>query len=122
MMLSHIGQPEVAERIHNAWLSTIEQGLHTQDIYNPNISKKCLGTKDFTKAIISNLVKNTEKFQPVHYSKTEGSMKDWRPKLSQLTPMNKQIVGVDIFLHWNPSIGTPDDLAKIVQPLDGVSS
>ena len=33
MMLVHIGQPEVAERVHNAWLRTIEDGIHTYDIF-----------------------------------------------------------------------------------------
>src|SRR5690606_10971564 len=33
MMLVHIGQSDVAEKIHNAWLKTIEDGLHTGDIY-----------------------------------------------------------------------------------------
>ncbi len=29
MMLVHIGQPEIATRIHNGWLKTIEDGIHT---------------------------------------------------------------------------------------------
>ena len=33
LMLVHIGQPEVAERVHNAWLRTIEDGIHTYDIF-----------------------------------------------------------------------------------------
>ena len=33
MMLVHIDQPDVAERVHNAWLQTIEDGVHTYDIY-----------------------------------------------------------------------------------------
>ena len=28
-MLIHVGQPRVAEQIHNAWLKTIEDGVHT---------------------------------------------------------------------------------------------
>src|SRR4029077_15602113 len=32
LMLVHIDQPEVAGRIHNAWLRTIEDGIHTYDI------------------------------------------------------------------------------------------
>ena len=33
MMLLHIQLPEMAEMIHNAWLRTIEDGIHTYDIY-----------------------------------------------------------------------------------------
>src|SRR5438094_4821170 len=32
MMLVHIGQTNVAERVHNAWLRTIEDGVRTYDI------------------------------------------------------------------------------------------
>src|SRR6185295_7117024 len=33
MMLVHIGETTVAERVHNAWLRTLEDGIHTYDIY-----------------------------------------------------------------------------------------
>src|SRR4029079_7802861 len=33
LMLVHIGQGQVAERVHNAWLKTIEDGIHTYDIF-----------------------------------------------------------------------------------------
>jgi isocitrate dehydrogenase len=33
LMLNHIGLNEYAENIHNAWLTTIEQGIHTADIF-----------------------------------------------------------------------------------------
>ena len=46
-MLVHIGQPEVAERVHNAWLRTIEDGVHTYDIFKEDISKQKVGTKEF---------------------------------------------------------------------------
>src|SRR6266550_3268410 len=34
MMLVHIGLTSSAERVHNAWLRTIEDGVHTYDIYD----------------------------------------------------------------------------------------
>src|SRR5947199_1048482 len=37
MMLVHIGQTATAERVHNAWLSTIEDGVHTYDIYDEGV-------------------------------------------------------------------------------------
>ena len=33
MMLNHIGQNEVASKVQNAWLKTLEDGIHTYDIY-----------------------------------------------------------------------------------------
>src|SRR5712691_1205895 len=46
LMLVHIGQVEVAERIHNAWLRTMEDGIHTYDIYKDGTSKQKVGTKE----------------------------------------------------------------------------
>ena len=37
LMLVHIDQPEVAERVHNAWLRTIEDGIHTYDIFTEGV-------------------------------------------------------------------------------------
>jgi isocitrate dehydrogenase len=52
MMLNHLGQQDVAERIKNAWACTIEQGVHTPDIYTEGVSKKLVGTKEFAEAVI----------------------------------------------------------------------
>src|SRR5438093_11914235 len=51
MMLIHIGQGEVAERVHNAWLRAIEDGIHTYDIYTEGISREKLGTREFARAV-----------------------------------------------------------------------
>src|ERR687897_215055 len=51
MMLVHIGQSDVAERVHNAWLRTIEDGVHTYDIYEEGKSKQKVGTKEFAEAV-----------------------------------------------------------------------
>ncbi|MFM7032909.1 MAG: isocitrate/isopropylmalate family dehydrogenase, partial [Bacteroidota bacterium] len=40
LMLVHLGQNQVAERIQNAWLSTIEAGIHTADIYTEGLSRQ----------------------------------------------------------------------------------
>jgi isocitrate dehydrogenase len=55
MMLNHIGQTAVAENIQNAWLKTMEDGIHTYDIYKEGTSKQKLGTKEFALAVIANL-------------------------------------------------------------------
>src|SRR5947207_6235145 len=51
LMLVHIDQPDVAERVHNAWLRTIEDGVHTYDIYDPSVSKEKVGTREFGQAV-----------------------------------------------------------------------
>src|SRR6187549_98305 len=43
MMLVHIGQMDIAERVHNAWLKTLEDGIHTYDIYDDKVSKQKVG-------------------------------------------------------------------------------
>src|SRR5215469_2054737 len=53
MMLVHIGQWEAAERVHNAWLRTLEEGVHTYDIYEASVSKQKVGTKEFADAVIA---------------------------------------------------------------------
>ena len=47
LMLVHINQPEAAARVHNAWLRTIEDGVHTYDIFTEGSSKEKVGTKEF---------------------------------------------------------------------------
>src|SRR5437867_4792000 len=57
MMLVHIGQTNVAERVHNAWLRTIEDGVHNYDIYDEGNSKQKVGTKEFAQAVVERLGK-----------------------------------------------------------------
>ena len=52
MMLVHIGQTEVAERIHNAWLRTIEDGVQTFDLAKGGAA---VGTEAFADAVIARL-------------------------------------------------------------------
>jgi isocitrate dehydrogenase len=120
MMLSHIGQPDVAENIHNAWLKTIEDGIHTPDIYREGSSKKKVGTTDFTQAVVERLGKKPVQLKPVHYVKGDNSsMRDWKPTISDLPPAKKETIGCDIFLHWNPKNGTPEDLGNAISKLNG---
>src|SRR5262247_1456138 len=55
LMLVHINQPEAAERIHNAWLRTIEDGVHTYDIFTEGVSSVKVGTKEFAAAVVERL-------------------------------------------------------------------
>lgn len=67
MMLSHIGQAAAAEKIHNAWLKTIEDGMHTQDIYKQGMNSTLVGTKAFAQAVIANLGLKPSILKPVPY-------------------------------------------------------
>src|SRR3954466_488677 len=55
LMLVHIGQGDVAARVHNAWLRTIEDGVHTYDVFTDGVSTKKVGTKEFAAAVIARI-------------------------------------------------------------------
>src|SRR5918994_1186121 len=69
MMLVHIGQTEVAERVHNAWLRTIEDGIHTYDIFAEGVSTQKVGTKEFAAAVVARLGQKPNTLKPVQYGK-----------------------------------------------------
>lgn len=115
LMLQHIGQNMTAQKIHNAWLKTIEDGIHTGDIYKDGSSKQRVGTADFAKAVIERLGAKPEQLKPVTYGETEA------PKIKisaiDLPPRaDKKLVGVDVFLHWRDS-GKAQDLADKLNAL-----
>src|ERR687891_1598919 len=74
MMLVHIGQADVAERVHNAWLRTIEDGLHTYDIYDDRVSRQKVGTKEFAQAVVDRLGKKPEKLKTVAYKPADEAI------------------------------------------------
>jgi isocitrate dehydrogenase len=114
MMLVHIGQGDVATRIHNAWLRTIEEGLHTGDVYSPKVSSQKLGTEAFAKAVIERLGKQPEKLPSVSYA--GGAPVAVEGRLTPTHPAKKERVGVDVFLHWR---GKPDTLGELLTELNG---
>jgi len=105
-MLVHIGQGDVATKVHNAWLKTIEDGIHTYDIFDPSISRKKVGTKEFADAVIERLGQVPRKLKgvsyPAHGSPLTIKLKD-RP-----VPV-KELVGVDAFIEWR---GSADELGE----------
>ncbi|MBI2742662.1 MAG: NADP-dependent isocitrate dehydrogenase [Chlamydiales bacterium] len=98
LMLQHIGQPHVAARIHNAWLKTIEEGVHTYDIFKEKTSKLKVGTKEFAQAVARNLGKKPEKLKPVAY---EMSPKVTTLHVSKSEESKRELVGVDVFIYSN---------------------
>lgn len=113
MMLNHIGETEVAEKIQNAWLKTIEDGIHTYDIYKEKSSKQKVGTKEFADAVIANLGKIPSTLKAVSYAK--GTALNL-PKYKKKPASKKELLGVDLFVHWNGT--NANELADIVQKLD----
>ena len=112
-MLNHIGQTLVAEKVQNAWLKTIEDGIHTYDIFKEGNSKQKVGTKEFAQAVIENLGKKPATLKEVVYAK-DTALK--LPKYVKKPAAIKELVGVDIFVHWPGT--NPDELANVVNQLN----
>jgi isocitrate dehydrogenase len=112
MMLNHLGQTEVAEKVQNAWLKTIEDGIHTYDIFKEGTSTRKVGTKEFAEAVIENLGQKPSTLKPVSYAKGSAIQ---MPKYKRRPSANKELVGVDVFVHWNGT--NPDELAEKVQQI-----
>ena len=113
MMLNHIGQGAIAEKVQNAWLKTIEDGIHTYDIYKEGTSKQKVGTKEFAEAVINNLGMQPSILKPVRFDKNAALI---LPKYQRKESKRKELSGVDVFVHWN---GTdPDMLAHIIGQLN----
>jgi isocitrate dehydrogenase len=74
MMLIHIGQYEVASKIRNALYRTIEDGIHTADIYNEQNSKKKVGTKEFTREVITRLGQKPMNLPVANFSAEKNSV------------------------------------------------
>ena len=113
MMLNHIGETAAAEKIQNAWLKTIEDGIHTYDIFKEGTSKQKVGTKEFAQAVIANLGNKPSILKSVSYTNSAALN---LPGYKRKPAAKKELVGVDLFVHWRGK--SPDELAKIVQQLD----
>ncbi|HEX8921649.1 MAG TPA: isocitrate/isopropylmalate family dehydrogenase, partial [Pyrinomonadaceae bacterium] len=100
MMLVHINQTDVAERVHNAWLRTIEDGVHTYDIYADNVSRQKVGTKEFAQAVVERLGQTPQTLKPVSYQAGESESAVSRTTASASPRAVKELVGVDVFLDW----------------------
>lgn len=104
-MLVHVGHAEVAERIKNAWLKTLEDGIHTADIYRPGVSREKVGTEAFADAVIARLGERPKTLKPVHYR--AGGI---RVACKPTAPSEKALVGIDVFLDWSAAERNPEVL------------
>lgn len=114
-MLVHIGQPDVAARLHNAWLCTLEEGIHTYDIYTEGKSREKVGTRHFGQAVIEHLGRVPQTLAAVQYSapiKTTVSQGGLHVAHSK-----RLLVGADIFCHWTQSA---EKLAALVADSQGL--
>jgi isocitrate dehydrogenase len=116
MMLVHIGESTSAERVHNAWLRTIEDGIHTYDIYNDNVSKQKVGTKEFSEAVVERLGQEPQILKPVRYMATAPTPIETKGGANRARA-KKELMGVDVFLDWTN--GSANDLGDALSKLSG---
>ena len=97
MMLNYLGENEIAERIHNAWLKTLEEGIHTYDIFTEGKSKLKVGTKEFAQAIVKYLGQRPSHLKPISYKQDK-----------KITPLitehyskesKRDLIGFDAFVY-----------------------
>jgi isocitrate dehydrogenase len=112
-MLVHVGQGDVATTIHNAWLRTIEDGVHTADIFDANVSKQKAGTDEFASAVIARLGQSPKVLKPVAYAASPSI----EVKVPTRARQKKEQVGIDVFLD-EPNV-TPEQLGKSLEQLAG---
>jgi isocitrate dehydrogenase len=116
LMLVHIGQPDIAGRVHNAWLRTLEEGVHTYDIFVEGVSKQKVGTKEFAKAVVARLGKNPETLKTVRYA--EAPPETPRAEVASTSSVVETSVdGIDVYVGW-PS-ADPSALAAKIEPAGG---
>jgi len=116
MMLVHINQPDVATNVHNAWLRTLEDGIHTYDIYVDGVSKQKVGTREFADAVIARLGQKPQTLKAVSYSSAPHHLSSDFTGSTQ--PFEeKTLVGVDVYLDW--SGGSPETLGEHLMQCGG---
>ncbi|WP_420457636.1 NADP-dependent isocitrate dehydrogenase [Rubrivirga sp.] len=113
MMLDHLNLDRLAETIENAWLATLEAGVHTGDITGDK-STRTVSTSEFADAVIERLGETPATLPAAHYTDAEVSVAV-RP-----TPRaEKALVGVDVFLDWDQDGRQPDTLGDALRQRDG---
>jgi isocitrate dehydrogenase len=111
MMLVHIDQPDIASKIENAWLKTIEDGIHTSDIYTKDSSRK-VWTSEFAKEVILRLEQTPRQLKPVSFHSTEDMRK---VMLSKKEKSKKELKGVDVFIDWDEEGRNPKKIGDALK-------
>lgn len=116
LMLVHIGQPSIAATVQNAWMRTLEDGIHTYDVYDAERSHEKVGTREFGQAVIDRLGQQPQALAPASFGTGGAEPIPLTSSRSGPSP-SKTTVGVDVFFDW--SDGTPEALANRLQASNG---
>jgi isocitrate dehydrogenase len=116
LMLVHIGEPETAGRVHNAWLRTIEDGIHTYDVFTEGVSGQKVGTREFACAVIARLGQKPYHLQPASYGRASAAPQTAPVRVEPPRPA-VELVGVDVYVEW-PS-RNPHELGGLLTRVNG---
>ena len=104
LMLVHLGKADKAELIQNAWLKTLEDGIHPGDIFREGVSTMKAGTAAFADAVIERLGQRPDSLQPVEMRGRQALQYQY-----QRPQVKKELCGIDVFVDDGST--TPDELA-----------
>lgn len=106
LMLDYLGLSPYAKKIEAATLKTLEEGIHTADLFQEGITKKTVGTKEFTQEVISRLGQ-----EPSQIKVRERNVKPIEIEIEKTKQTIKTLKGVDLFIDWDKDDRNPDILA-----------
>jgi isocitrate dehydrogenase len=114
-MLVHLGEGTVAERIANAWLATLESGIHTADLYREGLSEREVTTDEFTDAVIARLGQGPERLRPARFERRIVTI----PELSSPS-VARERAGIDVYVCWDePGRSSTVLAARLRAAVDG---
>jgi isocitrate dehydrogenase len=109
-MLVHLGEAPVAERVANAWLSTLESGLHTADLYREGLSEREVTTEEFTAAVIDRLGSVPERLRPASFETRRIHVPE-----PTVTTAVRERAGIDVYVRWDEQGRDPAALARVLE-------
>ena len=117
LMLHHIGQGDMAARIQNAWLRTLEDGIHTADIRGEQ-TRTVVGTNAFTEAVVARLGQTPQQLEAAVFGAVNAPVKALPVQDDSQLVILKQLVGTDVFFEWSEDGRNPDRLAEQLRDIE----
>jgi isocitrate dehydrogenase len=113
-MLRHLGQGAAAARVENAWARTIEDGLHTPDLFAQGRSRRRVSTLSFARAVIARLGERPRRLAAAG----DGALPLPAPAPEEARgPADRRLAGVDLFVAWPERDG-----ARLAARLDALGA
>jgi isocitrate dehydrogenase len=115
MMLVHLNQNNIADKIRNALFKTIEDGIHTADIYNKETSTKKVSTTQFTDEVINNLGQKPTKLPVANFQQGTQTKKTTFKAIASKPDASRNLIGFDLFIDWKEEF---EDLIELINSVE----